>query len=59
MPYAWEMLRFLTRRWPCFLLLVLALLNLVVADPLPFIDEALLGGLAAACFAKHRGERED
>jgi hypothetical protein len=42
------------KRWPCFLLLALTLANFVIPDPLPFIDEALLAGLTALCFGKHK-----
>ena len=46
------------RHWPCFLLLVLTIANLVIPDPLPFVDEALLAGLTALCFGK-RSELPD
>ena len=49
----------LRRRWACFLLLTLAVLDLFIADPLPFLDEALLAGLTAACFRRHGKEETD
>ena len=42
------------RHWPCFLLLALTAIDLLVPDPLPFIDEAakrnILGHNAAKLF---------
>ncbi len=43
----------ISRRWACLLMLGVFLLDVVLADPLPFVDEALLGVLTAACFRKH------
>lgn len=42
------------KHWPCFLLLVLTIANVVIPDPVPFIDEALLAGLTALCFGKRK-----
>ncbi len=46
------------RHWPCFLLLTLTLVDLFIADPLPFVDEALLSTLTALCF-RRRGKHEE
>ena len=37
---------------------ILLVLNLVIPDPLPFVDEALLGVLFAACFRRGGDEEE-
>lgn len=53
------MLQTLRRRWPCFLLLLVTLVDWVVADPLPFVDEAILTWLTAACFRRHKGSKTE
>ncbi|MEM7306967.1 MAG: hypothetical protein AAF682_09870 [Planctomycetota bacterium] len=49
--------KMLGRRWACLALGGLLLLDLVIADPLPFVDEALLTVLTAGCLRRH--SRED
>lgn len=52
-----RMLDLVRGRWACLLLLVVTVLDLIVIDPLPFIDEAILATLTAACFRRHRKTR--
>ena len=35
------------------LLLLATVLNLGIADPIPFVDEAVLVGLTGLCFGRH------
>ena len=45
--------RKLKRRWACLALAALLVVDLVVVDPLPVIDEALLAVLTAGCLRRH------
>lgn len=47
-PANW-IVRRLGRRGACVALGVLLVANILIPDPLPFVDEALLGLLFAAC----------
>ena len=47
------------KHFPCFVLLALTIANLVIPDPLPIIDEAVMAGLTALCFGKRKNLPDD